>query len=62
MSGAYCRYCDHRCFVLRTMPGDARWMPGQQVHLATCRRGAEHDRQSTGYDYTTATNPRAVAS
>jgi hypothetical protein len=24
MAGAYCRYCDHRCFVDRTLP-DFSW-------------------------------------
>ena len=57
MAGAYCKFCDHRCFVDRLMPGDARWRPGQAVHLATCKKGAEYDRQQTGYDFTTATNP-----
>lgn len=59
MAGAYCRYCDHRCFVDRIMPADARWMPGQHVHLATCGAGAAHDRAATGYDYATAINPLA---
>jgi hypothetical protein len=59
MSGAYCVYCGLRCFVPRTMPADSRWHPGQSVHLATCQRGADHDRRATGYDYTTAINPSA---
>lgn len=57
MAGPYCRYCDRRCFVSRTLPADARWKPGETVHLATCLGGMEHDRQRTGYDHTTATNP-----
>lgn len=57
MSGAYCRYCDHRCFVGRVMPRDAVWMPGQFVHLATCAGGMRHDRETTGYDYRTAEQP-----
>lgn len=61
MAGAYCRYCDHRCFVTRTMPADARWMPGQSVHLATCARGKAHDREGSGYDADTAINPALEA-
>lgn len=57
MAGAYCRYCDQRCFVARVMPADASWKPGEQVHLATCAQGMEHDRRGTGYDHTTAINP-----
>lgn len=57
MAGAYCKFCDRRCFVSRTMPADARWLPGAAVHLATCRLGMEHDREHTGYDQTTAINP-----
>ena len=57
MAGAYCKFCDQRCFVDRKMPTDARWMPGRYVHLATCEKGAAHDREQTGYDFTTAINP-----
>jgi hypothetical protein len=59
MAGAYCKFCDERCFVLRVMPDDARWRPGQAVHLATCARGAAYDRANSGYDHTTAINPAA---
>jgi hypothetical protein len=51
MAGAYCRYCNHRCFVLRTVP-DFSW----SGHLATCEKGMAHDRKSLGYDHTTALN------
>jgi len=59
MAGSYCKYCGRRCFVYRVMPADARWKPGEGVHLATCAEGAAHDREQTGYDHTTATNPMA---
>jgi hypothetical protein len=51
MAGAYCRYCGHRCFVLRVLP-DFSW----SGHLATCAKGMAHDRNSLGYDHTTALN------
>jgi hypothetical protein len=54
--GPYCNHCGHRCFVERTVPG----YPLITI-LATCDRGAEHSRQMTGYDYTTAINPYAIA-
>lgn len=57
MAGAYCQYCDRRCFVLRRLPDDQEW------HLATCAKGMEHDRQVTGYDHITARkrDPREAA-
>lgn len=55
MAGAYCQFCDQRCFVLRTLP-DGSWTG----HMATCVAGAAHDRQRTGYDYTTAVNAALV--
>lgn len=58
MAGAYCRYCDHRCFVERKVPADAKRMAGWTVHLATCSAGKAHDRAMTGYDADTAINPR----
>lgn len=58
MAGSYCRYCDHRCFVERTLPDDALKHAGQSIHMATCLQGAEWDRNQTGYDHTTAINPR----
>jgi hypothetical protein len=33
-------------------------MTGRSIIMATCARGAEHDREVTGYDHTTAVNPR----
>lgn len=53
MAGAYCQYCDQRCFVLRRLPDGKEW------HMATCPKGMEHDRAVTGYDHTTAHNPLA---
>ena len=60
VAGAYCRFCNQRCFVLRMMPQDARWNPTQSVHLATCPKGMAYDREKTGYDQTTAINPMAT--
>lgn len=51
MAGAYCRYCDHRCFVDRVLP-DFSW----SGHMATCAQGMAHDRAVTGYDHSTALN------
>lgn len=55
MAGAYCKFCDHRCFVYRQViaAGVVLWAG----HMATCRDGAEHDRRSLGLDFTQATNP-----
>lgn len=39
MPGAYCRYCDHRCFVDRVLPDT-----GRRLHMATCPAGKDHDR------------------
>jgi hypothetical protein len=61
MSGSYCRYCDHRCFVARRLPDDALIHAGQTIHMATCRAGIEHDRRTTGYDHVTAINPASLA-
>lgn len=55
VSGSYCRFCDHRCFVLRVLKD------GRHVHLATCLLGMAWDREQTGQDHTTAVNP-ALAS
>ena len=52
MAGAYCKFCDHRCFVYRVLP-DGSWAG----HMATCQLGAQFDREMTGHDYTTAINP-----
>jgi hypothetical protein len=51
MSGSYCKFCGHRCFVYRLVPNS------RVTHLATCRRGMSFDRERTGYDHTTAFNP-----
>lgn len=56
MAGAYCAFCDSRCFVLRELPD------GRRLHLATCERGAAYDHEKTGYDFRTARNPHAPAS
>jgi len=55
--GPYCSFCDHRCFVERRLPASATWRPGQIVLLATCTKGAEHDRRAIGCDHTSAINP-----
>jgi DNA-directed RNA polymerase subunit RPC12/RpoP len=52
--GPYCDYCGHRCFVERRVPGS------DVTILATCERGAAHERAALGYDHTTAINPRAA--
>lgn len=56
MVGAYCRFCDRRCFVARVLP-DRSW----SGHMATCAAGMTHDRAVTGHDHTTAINPLAPA-
>lgn len=60
MAGAYCRYCDHRCFVLRVVPDGPH--EGWSGHMATCKRGKAHDLESLGYNADTATNPALEAS
>ena len=61
MAGAYCRYCDRRCFVYRQVAvgGQTAWAG----HLATCRDGKAHDRSSLGVDVDSpaAANPAAPA-
>ena len=52
MPGAYCRYCDHRCFVDRVLPDT-----GRRLHMATCPAGKAHDRTVSGFDADTAINP-----
>lgn len=54
MAGSFCRFCDSRCFVARVLPD------GRVLHMATCVRGAAHDRGATGYDFRTARNPRVT--
>lgn len=56
MAGAYCRYCNNRCFVYRVLP-DRSW----SGHMATCAEGMAFDRAQTGYDHTTAINPNPLA-
>lgn len=57
MAGSYCNYCDHRCFVYReVIVGGERVWSG---HMATCTRGAEHDRRSLGVTFKEAYNPYA---
>lgn len=55
MAGAYCIFCNLRCFVLRVVPGGPH--KGWSGHMATCERGKAHDRQIFGYDADTAINP-----
>jgi hypothetical protein len=58
MAGAYCNFCTHRCFVSRTLPASSTWRPGETVHLATCARGKQHDREGTGgFDADNTLNP-----
>lgn len=50
--GAYCRYCNRRCFLLRTLPD------GRTICLATCPSGMAHDRSVIGgHDHRTTRNP-----
>lgn len=55
MAGAYCNYCDHRCFVYREVRvnGELIWAG----HMATCKAGAEHDRRELGVTFREAHNP-----
>ena len=55
MAGAYCRYCDQRCFVLRVIPDGPQ--KGWTGHLATCQRGMAHDLKVVGHTHITAINP-----
>lgn len=57
MAGAYCKYCNHRCFVYRRVivGGETVW----SGHMATCGKGAEHDRRSLGVTFREAFNPHA---
>lgn len=54
MAGAYCMFCDNRCFVYRVLP-DNSWAG----HMATCADGMAFDRKACGHDHTTAINPHA---
>lgn len=61
MAGAYCRYCDRRCFVYRILPPDAQGRhAGAGLHMATCGRGMQHDLDVTGYTHETAINPHWI--
>jgi hypothetical protein len=55
MAGAYCMYCQRRCFVSRQVivGGQVLW----SGHMATCQRGKQHDRDALGMDSDTAHNP-----
>jgi hypothetical protein len=57
MAGAYCRYCDRRCFVDRQVivAGEVVW----SGHMATCPAGMDHDRAVLGVDHRQAHNPLA---
>ena len=55
MAGAYCRFCEHRCFVLRVIPDGPQ--KGRSFHLATCQHGMMHDFGQTGHTHITAINP-----
>lgn len=54
MAGAYCKFCDQRCFVYRIVPGST------VTHLATCARGMAFDREQLGVDHATTVNPMAA--
>lgn len=54
--GAYCKFCSHRCFVVRVVP-DGVW-EGWSGCMATCAAGMAHDREQLGgYDHRTSINP-----
>ena len=53
--GPYCEFCDFRCFVVRVLPGTR-----EQILMATCLAGMDHDREVTGHDHRTALNPSKV--
>lgn len=64
--GPYCRFCDHRCFVERIVPGEHApntLLGATAGHLlmATCPAGMANDRELTGHDHTTAINPRKAS-
>ncbi len=56
--GAYCKFCDHRCFVYRQVivGGEVIW----SGHMATCREGRKHDKAALGVDADGAHNPAAA--
>lgn len=55
MAGAYCVFCDRRCFVYREVieNGEVTW----SGHMATCHEGRAHDRKMLGVDADGAYNP-----
>jgi hypothetical protein len=53
--GAYCKFCDFRCFVYRVVPDGPR--KGWAGHMATCRRGMELDLKMLDHTHLTAINP-----
>jgi hypothetical protein len=55
MAGSYCKFCGHRCFVLRLVPDGPH--KGWSGHMATCRAGMEHDLKALGHTHVTAINP-----
>jgi hypothetical protein len=56
MAGAYCKYCDRRCFVYRIVPDGQH--KGWRGHMATCPDGKAHDRDALGgYDSSNSVNP-----
>ena len=55
MAGAYCKFCNRRCFVYRVIPDGPR--QGWGGHLATCVDGMAHDLKETGHTHITAINP-----
>lgn len=55
MAGAYCKFCDRRCFVWRLVPdGPGKGWGG---HMATCTDGMAHDLKVLGHTHLTAINP-----
>lgn len=58
MAGAYCMFCDQRCFVYRQVivGGELMWAG----HMATCERGRAHDKKHLGVDFEAAYNPAAT--
>lgn len=56
MAGAYCRFCDHRCFVYRHVLDESNRLVFAG-HLATCPEGKAFDRAKLGADADTAWNP-----
>jgi len=57
MAGAYCKFCNTRCFVYRQVivGGELVWAG----HMATCPKGKAHDRSVLATDADTAHNPMA---